>query len=501
MFKKPFQTKTRSSLRSSNCRHLIQESKELFPAAWEQVEQSKSNNSEDDSTNAEGPMPDKLQAAKFISHVGDRGEVFYNEAGDPLWLKAEVVAGGAAMLVPTVYTLWRFPMLLPVLWTTSLVIPKLIGGADLMVPGLLIPREGLPDLKKGTLVAICCPGNAAAQAVGVLNLDTQGLHSVAGAKGKAVLIAHTYMDHLWESGNKQPIPTMEVTGAADLGHIGEDLENSSSSDNEHDWDAAEQKPSDDNLSASAALEPIADDGPSDLTDIAAEAVTPDEMDELLMNSLRQIMATVLDNSHAAELLPINASIIYSTYMVPNSPRGRELDIKKSSHKKLAKFLKAAEKHGLIKLKDIRGELHVKSFNWAHKDMAEFTPYAIGTAKKEKLTGDEAGRLAVVPGQHGNGQDMIRVIELLKPSSGLVPLFNDVGAQTDTGYFSRQQARTVLDDYIKGRQLVDALNPRMVKLDHRLCDGLLTKEEYSKLSSYPRDKLQARLQEKMTLYTQ
>ncbi|KAJ2063820.1 hypothetical protein GGI17_001452 [Coemansia sp. S146] len=501
MFKKPFHTKTRALLRSSSCRHLIQESKELFPAAWEQAEQAENNSSESDGVNAEGPMPDKLQTAKFTSHIGDRGEIFYNEAGDPLWLKVEAVAGGAALLVPTVYTLWRFPMLLPVLWTTSLVIPKLIGGADLMVPGLLIPREGLPDLKKGALVAICCPGNAAAQAVGVLNLDTQGLHSVAGAKGKAVLITHTYMDHLWGSGNKQPLPTTEFAGAADLVHIGDDSDESNNSDNEHVLDGVEQKPSDDKPSASAALELVTNEGPSNLTDSVVDAVTPDEMDELLMDSLRQIMATVLDDAHAAELLPINASTIYSTYMVPNVPRGLELDIKKSSHKKLAKFLKAAEKHGLIKLKDIRGELHIKSFNRAHKDMAEFTPYVIGSTKKEKLNDGETGRLVAVPGQHGSELDMIRVIELLKPSSALAPLFDDVNAQTNTGYFSRQQARTVLEDYIKGRRLVDAQNPRMVKLDHRLCDGLLTKEEYSKLSSYPRDKLQARLQERMTLYTQ
>ncbi|KAJ2071915.1 hypothetical protein GGH13_003040 [Coemansia sp. S155-1] len=502
MFKKPFHTKTRAPLRSSSGRHLIQESKELFTAAWEQVEKAENNSSSEcDSVNAEGPMPDKLQAAKFTSHIGDRGEIFYSEVGDPLWLKVEAVAGGAAMLIPTVYTLWKFPMLLPVLWTTSLVIPKLIGGADLMVPGLLIPREGLPDLKKGALVAICCPGNAAAQAVGVLNLDTHGLHSVAGAKGKAVLITHTYMDHLWGSGSKQPLPTIEFAGAADLVRIGDDSDDNNS-DNEHDLDGEEQRPSDDKQSVSAALELATDEGPpSSLTDSVAEAVAPDEMDELLMNSLRQIMATVLDAAHATELLPINASTIYSTYMVPSAPRGRELDIKKSSHKKLAKFLKAAEKHGLIKLKDIRGELHIKSFNWAHKDMAEFTPYVVGSAKKEKLNDGEAGRLVAVPGQDGSELDMIRVIELLKPSSALAPLFDDVNAQTDTGYFSRQQARTVLEDYIKGRRLVDAQNPRMVKLDHRLCDGLLTKEEYSKLSSYPRDKLQARLQERMTLYTQ
>jgi translation initiation factor 2D len=34
-----------------------------------------------------------------------------------------------------VYTLWKHPTLLPVLTTPAPVIPVLVGGADLMVPG------------------------------------------------------------------------------------------------------------------------------------------------------------------------------------------------------------------------------------------------------------------------------------------------------------------------------------------------------------------------------
>ena len=43
------------------------------------------------------------------------------------------------MLSPTVidpvYTLWKCPDLLPILSTPAPVIPKLINGADLMIPG------------------------------------------------------------------------------------------------------------------------------------------------------------------------------------------------------------------------------------------------------------------------------------------------------------------------------------------------------------------------------
>jgi translation initiation factor 2D len=34
-----------------------------------------------------------------------------------------------------VYTLWKHPSLLPILTTPEPVIPVLVGGADLMVPG------------------------------------------------------------------------------------------------------------------------------------------------------------------------------------------------------------------------------------------------------------------------------------------------------------------------------------------------------------------------------
>lgn len=37
--------------------------------------------------------------------------------------------------MPTVYTLWKNGELLPFLSTPSAVIPVLVGGADLMIPG------------------------------------------------------------------------------------------------------------------------------------------------------------------------------------------------------------------------------------------------------------------------------------------------------------------------------------------------------------------------------
>ncbi len=64
---------------------------------------------------------------------------------------------------------------------------------------------------------------------------------------------------------------------------------------------------------------------------------------------------------------MNASTLYSSYILPNRARGRaaEADIKKSSWKKLAKWLKVVEKQDLIKCKDIKGELFLLGVNWNH----------------------------------------------------------------------------------------------------------------------------------------
>ncbi|KAJ1822944.1 hypothetical protein LPJ56_000472 [Coemansia sp. RSA 2599] len=531
MFKKQFQVKPRTPIKSSACRRLVQECKETYPAAWPAAEPSDTDDQKDSSSAADEtavatvssgndqaedesehqetpvPMPSKLQMAKFVSHVGEKGEILYDSAGNPLWFKAEPHSGNKTqMLFPTVYTLWKFPGMLPILWTPQMVVEKLIGGADLMVPGVMVPSGGLPDLKSGAVVAICCPGNLAAQAVGTLAMDTNDIRGVAGAKGKAVLISHTYKDHLWQSGSKDTLP--EIVWAATDAAEAEAEEQSEAESKEVDKDKAQEPlPSVNDADAQGRGEPGSDEKAQ------PEEISPAEMDALLMEVLKQTMATVLDSEHAAMLMPINASTLYANYMTPNAPRGKAVDIKRSSYKKLAKFLKAAEKSGLVKLKDIRGELHVKSFDYKHRDMASFQPFKVARAKTAKAASgeNEAANGGANPGQAASasalaaaktkGASMIQVVEHLKPSNGLAPLFDDVGAQTETGFFTRQQAREVLEQYIKGRDLVDARNPRMVKLDHRLCDGLLTREEYVKLDAMPRDQLQTRLQDKMTLYTQ
>ena len=61
-----------------------------------------------------------------------------------------------------VYTLWKCSELLPSASTGPYVFTKLQGGADLMLPGVVLPRSKVPELKgveKGQLCSINLVGN------------------------------------------------------------------------------------------------------------------------------------------------------------------------------------------------------------------------------------------------------------------------------------------------------------------------------------------------------
>ncbi|KAJ2146700.1 hypothetical protein EV180_003161 [Coemansia sp. RSA 518] len=462
MFKKPFQSKPQSALRESACRQLAHEAQSTFHEFTAQ--------------------PGKLQTQKFVSHIGDKGDII-SSSTDPLWIRTTLPNTSNMVLVPTVYTQWQHPRMLPILWTWPVVIEKLVGGADLMTAGLVVPPGGLPVVTKGSLVAVCAHGEMAARAVGVMDVDTREIREVVGAKGKAVRVVHTYKDWLWEAGSKDeppviPVDSVEEARVADV---------EKSADGEDTKDAVDTTDGVDTAMENLSVQ----DAAAESETAATTHVTPAEMDALLMTSLKQVMATVLDKKHMGEQLPIAASTLFSTYMLPNAPRNAELDVKKSSYKKLAKFLKAMEKHGLLGLKDIRGEMHIKSLNWTHADLRTYTPYSVKHVVKEEQAP------AVEKTQKGN---MIELEELLRVPPALRPLFDDVNGNPESGYMTRQQARYVLEAYIKRHNLVDTRNPRNIRVDHLVCDGLLTKDETAKLTFYPRDKLQQRLQERMILCT-
>ncbi|XP_074019419.1 eukaryotic translation initiation factor 2D isoform X2 [Numenius arquata] len=143
------------------------------------------------------PNKDELNVIKIYSHKGEAITVYMNNR-NPILFEIEKA------LYPTVYTLWVYPDLLPAFATWPPVLQKLAGGADLMLPGVVVPSSGFPQVERGTLCAVTLLGNRAPVAVAVATMATAEMLA-AGMKGKGFAVLHTYLDHLCPAGQQLDI--------------------------------------------------------------------------------------------------------------------------------------------------------------------------------------------------------------------------------------------------------------------------------------------------------
>ena len=113
-----------------------------------------------------------------------------------LWVRLELSPN--ARLYPTVYTLWHNPRIVPLLHTPNLVVQKLYGGADLMVPGLANGPPFPEGAVKGAVVAVAGLDKPDVPVfVGVCEIDVSALRDVQGARGHAVRGVHWEGDEVW----------------------------------------------------------------------------------------------------------------------------------------------------------------------------------------------------------------------------------------------------------------------------------------------------------------
>jgi len=146
-------------------------------------------------------LPEGCQSARFTTTAGPdlkqvSGTVFVgaHPGQDPrvLWLSIN------DRLIPTIYTLWRHPALVPLLHTQDFVLTKMQGGADLMTPGLTRGPPFPAKATKGAIVAVASVQKPSVpQWVGTCEIDVASLQRVQGAKGHAVRGQHWAGDEIW----------------------------------------------------------------------------------------------------------------------------------------------------------------------------------------------------------------------------------------------------------------------------------------------------------------
>ncbi|KAH7435891.1 hypothetical protein KP509_06G082800 [Ceratopteris richardii] len=410
-------------------------------------------------------------------------------------------------IFPTVYALWKAPSLLPAFFLKGGEVSRyVLGGADLMFPGIYIPPDGLPQFEAGEPWAIKVPGNPCPIAVGVTNISSTEA-TKAGLRGKALRITHFYKDSLWESAEGRYVPNegfLEDMVTKDPSYVtaepGENLEDDESSvDEDNNANGNELVPSSDVVNSKVLSCTVVDskDGEEEhdiktesdmlaadlrgtsIDDVAdAETattegpMTAEEIDALLDSCLLQALHTTVKEKD----LPMPGSTLWSNHILACRPPGKTLDLKKSSHKKLSKWLQSKSSAGLISAKEDkhRKEIMLLGFNRGHPDFMAFKPLRNIVAQEV-----QAAPSASDTQQHNGKLD---VFEVWKCTYHVNPIFEAVGADLSRLY-SFSEASEIVFTYVERENLVKENDKAVVLLDALLCDALY-KGTVKKGSSYP-----------------
>lgn len=471
MFKKNVDAKALQRLSGADKKKLRRTAKQRFPQA------------SDDDLDAILPPKVEITVAKYPSRVlvyGIEGEL-------PMLFDID---GRGHELFPTVYALWKVPHLLPAFTLKGGEVSHyILGGADLMFPGISVPPEGLPSFQAGQPWSVKVPGNPAPIAVGTTTMsDTEALK--AGLRGKALRIAHYYKDLLWASADGRYVPNEgfyddmvveDPNFASASQHVDSSEDPADCKQDKAAVDASDSHAGDPSIH-SETIEAVTA-GVSELNfpeektteepneDKEHQHLSTEEIDSLLDKCLLQ----ALHKSVKDKDLPMPGSTLWSNHILPCRPPGVTLDIKKSSHKKLSKWLQSKSSSGLILAKEDKHkkEVVLTGINRKHPDYMDFKP-------EKRVQESVEQHDNVVP--EGSETKQLEVDEIYKPTSHVNPIF--LAVEADTGkYYSASEASDVVFRYVEKENLVKPTDRAKVILDATLCDALY-KGAVKKGSAYP-----------------
>lgn len=483
MFKKAVEAKSHQRLSGADRKKLKRTLRDRFPRA------------SDADIDALLPPKTEITVSKFQNRV----LVYSVEGGFPVFFDVD---GRGTEIFPTVFSLWKVPELLPCFMLKGGEVSRfVIGGADLMFPGISVPADGLPSFLSGEPWAVKVPGNPAPIAVGSTTMSsTEALK--AGLRGKALRITHYYHDLLWGSVEGHYVPNagfledvvVEDPAFLSTSQVSDSCEGAADSSKDQrngeegiiDIDNANSEPSStsatqDDFNGNIVEQVAADVGDLKLTENVDAGETNEEqhvltteyvdayLDKCLLQSLHM---TVNDKD-----LPMPGSTLWSNHVLPCRPSGITLDIKKSSHKKLSKWLQAKSSAGLISVKEdkYKKESVLFSVNRSHPDYLSFKPEK-RQAEKASQAVDHAASDNIQPAK------MLEVTEIYKPSVHVNPIFASVGADMGRLY-TFSEACDVVFNYSEKENLVKPTNKSIVVLDPTLCDALF-KGAIKKGTTYP-----------------
>ncbi|CAL9759468.1 unnamed protein product [Musa acuminata subsp. burmannicoides] len=483
MFKKPVEAKLSQRLSGADKKKLRRTAKDRFPLASD--------------ANIDEILPPKAEIT--VAKYSNKVHVYVIEGGLPMLFDID---GRGTEIYPTVYALWKVPELLPsFLLKGGEVSRYVIGGADLMFPGISIPPEGLPSFLAGQPWAVKVPGNPAPIAVGATTMSSSEAQR-AGLRGKALRITHYYRDFLWQSAEGHYVPNAGflvdvVMEDPNLLLISQPSDvHPDASNDEDDINVVESGPIATNIQGSTDVDASKnlDVGVQTSEEITADisglkfsdsvtaevqsdekeqqTLSGEEIDALLDKCLLQALHTTVKDKD----LPMPGSTLWSNHILPCRPAGIILDIKKSSYKKLSKWLQSKSSAGLISAKEDRykKEVMLLGVNRGHSDYMSFKP--------GKRVQESAEQRHDNSGEGSQMKLQLQVVEVYKPSTHVNSIFTTLGADTGS-FYSASDSSDIVFRYVEKENLVKPTDKAMVVLDATLCDALY-KGSVKKGSAYP-----------------
>lgn len=452
MFAKPCRTKSNVAIKGSDRKRLRSDLERLFGGSLTKEQ-----------TLEIVPNKEEMSVMKLYSYKGENVAV-YCVKKHPVLFEHEKV------LFPTIYTVWKYPAMLHTFTTHTPVFEKLHNGADLMLPGVVVSKNGLPDVQRDQVVAINVTDNQAALAVGSALMSSREMVEVAGMRGKGIRVVHTFGDYLWMLGDKQEPPSIPVP----LDHYPNELSFEESeepvdvvnNDESSNCATSEDKKSRENESKQEGCSSNPDVSQLSLLDV--DIVTDGKMEdsrtdvEIMEQLLNQCFLTALKKKIKDSELPILTSTFYRTHVLACCPSNRNLDIKRTSFKKLGKYLKQMESDGLIQTKEVtKGNDYIIGICRLHPTLKSFTDFAIDTeVESTESTPNTVSSYGIVTQKQYEPPE-ISVVHCV--SAVTLPLFSEFGYRKGDP-LALNEIRTQVTNYVKNHELLVADQPRMVILD-------------------------------------
>ena len=218
-----------------------------------------------------------------------------------------------------------------------------------------------------------------------------------------------------------------------------------------------------------------------IDDVDENNRTPEEiMDDIIETAFLQALRTTAKKAE----LPLLTSTFFRQHMVPASPNELQMELKKSSYKKLGKFLSKMNEEKIIVLNEQKKGVEVISeIHYEHEKLANFRPVKMETAASGNI--DDAHDKYVPP----------VITELYLVTADVANFFRKCGLKKGDGV-TAAEVRTHIREYVNKEELQHPTDPSIINLDPVIADVVLVKGENLVLT-FRWDKLTSRVTSKMS----